>query len=492
MNVIDFKYLEIFIFTAIFGVFAIYHLISFLILRHKILLYYFILILGITLHWSLYIFIYKATNDQALEFIVNISLITAMISTFGLLNFTKNYLNISKSNHPKLSRYYKILIVITVSLSVLHGILNFIFNLNLLSDFLKLIAAITAMSGIFLNIFSGYRLYNEEKVNKYYLYAYTPLLIASALYIGTWLIKKYFNIYTDHTLLITSALVVLQLILFSILISFKFKFIEVDNIKMQIETNKQLKVEVDKQTKNLQIAKKELEIKNEELETVNKLKTKLFSLLTHDVRGPLNNVGTIMGMIEVELADGPLKKFTNKLKNDVNDRISMVNALLDWSYKQLDGVTLNKKTCELNAIFTSISKEFKWLAEDKNIEIVLELSGHKIFIDENMLKVILRNLTSNAIKFSKKGQHVILSSKYNNDSIELTVTDFGQGMSTDWNNNKPEVRKGTKGEIGTGFGLMITTDFVKMNGGEMICESEINKGTTFTLRFKASLNDKLI
>jgi signal transduction histidine kinase len=107
-----------------------------------------------------------------------------------------------------------------------------------------------------------------------------------------------------------------------------------------------------------------------------------------------------------------------------------------------------------------------------------------------MLQVVLRNLTSNAIKFSDNGQKVVLWSQKQGEHIELGVKDFGMGMEKDWyqrlqNDKRPEIRKGTKGEKGTGFGLVIAKDFVEMNGGQLICESEMGKGTNFILRFPA-------
>ncbi|MEP2281188.1 sensor histidine kinase [Maribacter sp.] len=489
MDILNYKQFTTLLFTSIYGVFGIYHLLSYIVLRHKILLYYFILIIGLTLHYCL-IFIYEGSfSEQAKLMAYNASPITAVISTFGLLMFTKSYLNISPIKHRTLSSIYKVFIVILISLPVAYILNHFIIKLEWIRNSIIIIAAITALSTTLLCLFSGFRLYNTEKFNKYYLYSYTPYLFGSILYIAAWFSKKYYQVETDGMVLTTSVLVTLQLILFSILVSYKYKSIEDNNIKMQVEANDKLATEVKKQTKHLQLAKEDLEYQNEELDKVNKLKNKLFSLLTHDVRGPLNNVSAIIEMIESQLDESELKEITKKLKNEVIDRISMVNVLLDWSYKQLEGVTLDKKLCNLETLFITIKKEFQRMADDKAIEIELDIWYQELVIDENMLKVMLRNLLSNAIKFSKKGQKVILSSKCTSNSVEIRVKDFGLGMHSDWhkqseNNNQTTVREGTNGEKGTGFGLMITKDFVEMNDGEIICKSEINKGTEFILTFK--------
>lgn len=497
MDNIDFRYLTTIVFTSIFGVFGIYHLLSFLVLRHKITLYYFVLIFGLTLHWILSLIGVGPFSDSVILIADKATLTTAMVSTFGLLMFTKSYLNIYKNSYKTLATIYKVFAIIIVCLPGLHIINNIVTKIEWLNSSLVMLAAILALSTTLLSLYSGIRLYNTKKFNKYYLYSYTPYLLGSILYIASWFSQKYYNVDTDLVILSTSILITLQLILFSLLISYKYKSIEDYTIKMQVEANDRLTTEVEKQTKHLQIAKQDLEYKNEELEEVNKLKNKLFSLLTHDVRGPLNNIGTIVEMIESQLEESELKEITKKLKNEVTDRISMVNVLLDWSYNQLEGVTLDKKLCNLDTLFKSIKKEFKRIAIDKDIEIELAISCQELYIDENMLKVILRNLTSNAIKFSKEGQKIILSSNCTSDIVTIGVKDFGLGMNTDWqnstdNNSGPTVRKGTIGEKGTGFGLMITKDFVEMNGGEIICMSEINKGTEFILSFKNLTNEQAI
>ncbi|MDP5061344.1 MAG: sensor histidine kinase [Maribacter sp.] len=496
MNIIDFRYLITIVFTSIFGVFGIYHLLSFLVLRHKITLYYFILIFGLTLHWSLGIIFDGPFSDQVIFIANKASLSTAMISTFGLLMFTKSYLNITQNNHRTLAIIYKVFALIIVCLPILHILNNVITKIEWLNSSLIMLAAVIALSTALLSLFSGIQLYKAERFNKYYLYSYTPYLLASILYVGAWFTQKYYDVDGDLIILLTSILVTFQLILFSILVGYKYKSIEDNTIKIQVDANSKLITEVEKQTKHLQVAKQELEYKNEELEKVNKLKNKLFSLLTHDVRGPLNNVGTIVEMIESQLEESELKEITKKLKNEVTDRISMVNVLLDWSYNQLEGVNLDKKICDLDILFTSIKKEFKRMANDKGIDIELAISCRELLIDENMLKVILRNLTSNAIKFSEKGQKIILSSKCISDIVEIGVKDFGLGMNTDWQNTTeskgaPAVRQGTVGEKGTGFGLMITKDFVEMNGGTISCISEINKGTEFILSFKTVTNEQV-
>ncbi len=488
MTELSFKTLSSAIFPAIFGVFGIYHLLSYLVLKHRLLGYYFILIVGLTLHWSLKYMANGSLGFGSAFLADKISLITAMLITFGLLIFTREYLNISKASYPKLAWLYTTAIGTTLTLPVLHLLNELLTQLAWLNTFLVMTAAITAMIAVLLNLFAGIWLFRAQSLNRYYLYANAPILLAAILYIGTWFLKRQSEFDASSIVLISAALISLQMILFSILVGIKFKTIEDENLALQIATNKRLQSEVDKQTRSLQIANEKLEAQNEELEEVNQLKNKLFSLLTHDVRGPLNNVKAILGLIQEELAEGEVKQITEKLGTELSDRISMVNGLLHWSYTQLEGVKLNKTHCNLYEVFSSIQNEFERIASDKKIEIVIDCSHPELYIDEETLKVILRNLTSNAIKFSDSGQQVVLWSRKQANKVEIGVRDFGMGMDSQWFNKlsdapKPQTKLGTQGEKGTGFGLIIARDFVEMNGGEMICESEPDKGTNFVLRF---------
>ncbi|MDF0709046.1 sensor histidine kinase [Flagellimonas okinawensis] len=490
MENLDFRFLTTLVFTAIFGVFGVYHLFSYLILRHKILLHYCILIFGLTMHWSLSFFIDGSFGESLALFADKASLTTAMITTYGLLIFTKDYLNIEGSRYPRLSKGYRFLIIATVGLPLLHLANNLLTGSDVFNDMVVMIAAIIAMAAIFLNIFSGFWLFTAQRFNRYYLYSYAPILLAALFYIGTWFLMRFYTFNAIPVVLTTSVLITFQLILFSLLLGFKYKLIEDENMRIQIEANRNLISEVDRQTKELQITNSALEMQNEELARVNELKNKLFSLLSHDVRAPLNNLSVIISMIEEHLEDDELKGILEKLNIEISDKIDMVNGLLQWSYSQLEGIRLETRRCDIQEMFATLSNEFERIAENKNIAIVHEVSAPEILTDDNILKVVLRNLISNALKFSHKDQKIVLWSRQGEGYIEIGVEDFGTGMDASWFNklaqgDKPQSTRGTSGEKGTGFGLLIAKDFVEILGGELICESQKNEGTNFMVRFSS-------
>ncbi|TVZ51361.1 sensor histidine kinase [Dokdonia sp. Hel_I_53] len=488
MNIIEDKEIQILIFTIIFGVFGLYHMLTYLVLRYKILLYYSILIFGLTAHWSLY-FIDKSVQLQSSSISQKISVLTAMITIIGMLLFTKSYLNIRNEKYRILNSIYINFVLIAATICVFHIINWFLFNNVFLQKALSVIAALLALGAIILILFSGVVLFKKNRLNKYYLYSSWPLIFSALLYTGGWLLKNSFNIDKSILILVTSILVVLQLLLFSVIIGFKFKLIEETNFKLQLDINEDLQSKVAERTEELEVARQSLENKNADLEEINSIKNKLFSLITHDVRTPLQNFGSIIDLLESDLENDIKIELSNDLKIEISEKLEMINGLLQWSYKQMDGVQVKKESSKLVEVFENTKAEFTRMAKEKNIEIIIDTDSSSINIDRNMLKIILRNIVSNALKFSPKNSTVIIWSLTSDKSVEIGVQDSGSGMKSDWfldflSNKRPSTTLGTNGEKGTGFGLMITKDFVEMNGGEIFIDSDSDKGTTIRLLFK--------
>lgn len=492
MNIIEDIEIQTLIFTIIFGVFGLYHMLTYLVLRYKILLYYSILIFGLTAHWSLY-FIDKSVQLQSSSISQKISIVTAMITIIGMLLFTKSYLNIRTEKYRILNSIYINFVLIALIICTFHIINWSFFNNAFLQKSLSVIAALLALGAIVLNLISGVVLFKKKQLNKYYIYSSWPMIFSALLYTGGWLLKNTINIDKSNLILVTSILVVLQLLLFSVIIGFKFKLIEENNFKLQLEINEDLQSKVAARTEELEVARQSLEIKNADLEEINSIKNKLFSLLTHDVRTPLQNFESIIDLLESDLENDIKIELSNDLKIEISEKLKMVNDLLQWSYKQMEGVQVKKESSKLLEVFENTKAEFSRMAKEKNIEIIINTDSSSIYIDKNMLKVILRNIVSNALKFSPKNSTVLIWSLSSDKSVEIGVKDFGSGMKSDWfsdflSNKRPSITLGTNGEKGTGFGLMITKDFVEMNGGEIFIDSNSKEGTTVRLLFKNGIS----
>lgn len=239
--------------------------------------------------------------------------------------------------------------------------------------------------------------------------------------------------------------------------------------------------------RNKQKANKQLRNKTQELEDANNVKDKLLSVLAHDLRTPISNIQGVVymireNMLEKEDLDTALTHIDFQLQQGINT----LTNYLEWAQDHRGGISADLEDIQLLDIVETSMHEIKKSAENKEVELVNTVgSDISAYADKHMLNVILRNLLSNAIKYVDIGDKITVGARENDDSIELYVQDTGKGIPRDKLQSlfKPfnRVTRGTKGEIGTGLGLSLCKEFSEKQGGAIRCESEIGKGTTFTV-----------
>lgn len=226
-----------------------------------------------------------------------------------------------------------------------------------------------------------------------------------------------------------------------------------------------------------------------ELESLNTLKDKLFSIIAHDLKSPF---ASLVSMLKI-LKDGDLtieefKEYLPKLTENVEYTSTMLENLLNWSRSQIDSVKIVFEELVLKEIIENEIKFFSKKALEKNISIHNELAENIIVkVDRNTVNLVFRNLCSNAIKFCNSGDSITISSKMSDGKLTIIFADTGIGMSEE------NVKKifgaeifttyGTNKEKGTGLGLLLCKDFIEKNGGSICVESELGKGTTFYIQF---------
>ncbi len=249
-----------------------------------------------------------------------------------------------------------------------------------------------------------------------------------------------------------------------------------------------------------ELKRKELSLKKseQELKDLNDAKDKLFSIIAHDLKNPFFG---ILGLTEIltedysELNDTEKKNLIEEIHMTAKSTFSILENLLAWSRQQTGSISFNPVNFEINSIASEVIESLSRQAAIKNIKINFS-PGDKIFAyaDQHMVETILRNLISNAIKFSYPGGIVALSVWRRGNLCSVEVADNGTGMSEETMSNLFRVHQdnrsyGTLGEIGTGLGLIICRDFVTKNGGEMNFESSPGAGTKirFTLPIYESI-----
>lgn len=244
------------------------------------------------------------------------------------------------------------------------------------------------------------------------------------------------------------------------------------------------------QTKNkiINSQKQEIEKIVEELEIANDTKDKFFSIIAHDLKGPFN---VIIGFSELlrnhsqEYDEETKQEFVVNVNDAAKRTFELVVNLLEWAQSQAGSMEFNPQKIHLNDVITKSIGLLKLQAKNKNIGLSYDDSKMNLDVygDAYMISTILRNLISNAIKYTQMGS-VFISVEKVDDFCKIIIKDSGVGISEKqvqdlFKIDKSSSSKGTSGETGTGLGLLLCKDFVEKNGGQISVESKIDIGSRF-------------
>jgi ligand-binding sensor domain-containing protein/signal transduction histidine kinase len=233
---------------------------------------------------------------------------------------------------------------------------------------------------------------------------------------------------------------------------------------------------------------------NNQLITLNATKDKFFSIIAHDLRNPF---GAILGICELltinyeKFDDAKRKKLINAVYESADNIYKLLENLLQWSRTQTGNIEYEPEEFALSELIDSNIVLIDTMLKRKNLEIICH--GAKdltVYADKNMINTVLRNLITNAIKFTNNG-NIYITWEQNNSFIMVKVIDTGIGIKQEKLNDifNIEVSKsthGTSGETGTGLGLLLCKEFVIKNNGSIYVESEEGKGSTFTFTLPIS------
>ncbi len=232
----------------------------------------------------------------------------------------------------------------------------------------------------------------------------------------------------------------------------------------------------------------EIEKSREELENLNRKKDLIFSILSHDLRSPLTTLKGFLGMIidnTDSISKEDLHKYAISIRNSVTNSLDLIDNTLYWSLSQTDTIQYEPVPVDLTLLFEKIKGLYQLTADKKHIRLnVNPSSGMAVFGDENMIYVLLRNLVSNAIKFTPDGKAIYIETIKNSHWIEIKIKDEGIGMSEQeiskiFTLDNPQVKRGTSSERGTGLGLLLCKKFIEVNGGKLRIYSKVGQGSEF-------------
>ena len=240
--------------------------------------------------------------------------------------------------------------------------------------------------------------------------------------------------------------------------------------------------------KNKDIEEQRAEIQKQAilLEEANRSKDKLFSIISHDLKSPFGALLMITEQLDQQtFSQEELSMLKNALQGRVKSLNELLNNLLMWSKSQLQGVSIEMKTFDLNTIISQNIEVFKQVAEAKGIRLIAQFDGEcEVFADVNQINCVIRNLINNAVKFTDVDGTINVAVTQNPNEIKVIVEDSGIGMSEEvmagiFTSSSKMRMKGTGNEEGTGLGLFLCKEFVEKNGGTIAVESELKKGSKF-------------
>jgi signal transduction histidine kinase len=232
----------------------------------------------------------------------------------------------------------------------------------------------------------------------------------------------------------------------------------------------------------------EIEKSREDLANLNHKKDLIFSILSHDLRSPLT---TLKGFLSILIDDSDhlskdeIRKHASSIRNSVTSSLDLIDNTLFWSLSQTGNITYTPTKFSLDEMLQKIGALYQLTADKKQIQFTVSIpEAVAVHGDENMIYVTLRNLVSNALKFTPEGKAVKIEAVKNHQFAQIKIRDEGVGMSPAYlekllTEDQPPLKKGTSNEKGTGLGLVLCKKFIYMNHGLMHITSTEGKGSEF-------------
>jgi len=244
-----------------------------------------------------------------------------------------------------------------------------------------------------------------------------------------------------------------------------------------------------------------LNTQKDQLQQLNSTKDKFFSIIAHDLRGPFQSLLGISEMLVEETktsTNSDLRFYAETIHESSSHIHELAENLLNWSRTQRDKMTFEPLELNISAIIENTVTLVKPIADQKNISIEKQLlSGKNGYADKNMIEMVIRNLISNAIKFTNESGKIWVSLTENDQELRIEVRDNGIGISQKDQGKLFRIdsnfsNKGTRGEGGTGLGLIICKEFVEKNNGRLWVISNPGEGSSFFFTLPVSINSSAL
>jgi len=224
------------------------------------------------------------------------------------------------------------------------------------------------------------------------------------------------------------------------------------------------------------------------LRELNATKDRLFSIISHDLMGPISTMKAVVDLMkDSAMSEQDIRSFSVELSEHLLVTGHLLNNLLFWAKTQMEGIRSVPARCDIQEIAVENCQLFRALIEKKGIRLINTIEvGFEVYADRDILKMVIRNLISNAVKFTGSGGEVLISAAVDGEHMEIAVKDTGAGLSGDEISrilhkqlfHKPD----TEGQLGAGLGLVLCIELMEKEGVSLEIVSEPGKGSRFSFK----------
>ncbi|MBR7030231.1 MAG: hybrid sensor histidine kinase/response regulator [Prevotella sp.] len=241
---------------------------------------------------------------------------------------------------------------------------------------------------------------------------------------------------------------------------------------------------------SLVAAKRIIEQQNKELKATLSNRDKMYSVIAHDLRSPMASIRMVLNLVvqsaSVETVGPELYALLDQANKESEEVHDLLDNLLKWTKSQTGRLKVVLQDLDLKDIVPGVVEIFEMIAQTKRIKLDLQYASEPLVVhaDNDMLKTVVRNFLSNAIKFSPEDSIIEIIMSREGDNAKVSVRDHGVGIAADRLEtifHKGETTYGTGGEEGSGLGLQLCQDFARKNGGDCTVESVEGEGSTFSV-----------
>jgi len=235
-------------------------------------------------------------------------------------------------------------------------------------------------------------------------------------------------------------------------------------------------------------AHRTIEQQKEELAEMVEIRDKMFSIIAHDLRGPISNLKMFVDMIQEMPNSVKYEDAITIIEKSTTESFNLINNLLSWARLKCNNQDVSTEPLNIYVLVEDLIYTHRYSAESKNISVINNIPVDEIINSDNtLLQTVLRNLLTNALKFTIKGGSVEFLYEKSIDHVLITVKDTGIGISQEditkiFDPNTIHTTYGTQDEKGNGIGLKLCSDFIKNASGEFTVESKLNEGSSFIIR----------